>query len=392
MLRFRLDQGWLASVSAVVVLIAGVLKLADLPMWADDLLDWQIIPRAAVPGLAIVVPAAEMFTAGAFLLGIGDQRSRVALITVLLVLTVAVGAEWSTSGEVACGCFGAWSPEREGIMAHPITFLVRNGLLILMLLPLRVRRVASGTSVSARAFTLTELLLVIVLIGTLLAMLTPALSRVTLAAREARTLSDLRSHAAVLTMYTTDFNECYPHLADPDATLSVLHCRTDGGSIAVSYFEVNQSWFYGLADAYYDGQWRARHFRSALAAPGEPGGTYRLPCTLLAAPEFYKPEERVPPPRQLRAVRTHELLFPHKKSLLIDSTILQLGARIDRLPGNPRFAAATTDGRAAMFSYTRTGPQYHLGDGPWWEYGGHHGWDLPMAHGINGVHGRDVID
>lgn len=377
--------------AALVVLVAGVTKLIDLPAWGHDLLGWTIIPDPFVAPLVVAVPAAEFFAAGAFLIGIGRIRCLAALLALLTIFTLAVLAEWAAADHVACSCFGSWSPDPDHFLSHPLALLVRNVILIAILFPMP-RWAQSQAPRRAAAFTLIETILVVALVGMLIVMLTPALSRVTLAAREARTLSDLRSHAAVLTMYTSDFNDCYPHLADPQATLSIIRCQTDGTSISERYFGVSQSWFYGLADAYYDGQWRARHFCSELAVPGEPGGNYRLPCTLLAAPEFYRPEERVPPPRQLRVVRTREVLFPDRKSLLIDSTVLQLGARIDRLSGNPRFAAATTDGRAAMFSRTQYGPQYHLGDGPWWEYGGHHGWDLPMAHGLDGVRGRDVID
>jgi prepilin-type N-terminal cleavage/methylation domain-containing protein len=90
-------------------------------------------------------------------------------------------------------------------------------------------------------FTLIELLLVLAMIGVLIAMYAPSLAKLRSSARDAVNLSNLRTHAAVLEMYTRDWGGWYPCFVDADKAIQTVK----GGGIEITfdhYFEESYLW------------------------------------------------------------------------------------------------------------------------------------------------------
>lgn len=242
-----------------------------------------------------------------------------------------------------------------------------------------------------RAFTLVESLLGIAIVATLLFLLVPSLGGVRNAARSRVNESNLRQHATAITSYTGDYADAYPLLVYPDATSSVIRCDSADIAVEMPYFVVSRYWNVGLADAYYGGDYRGESFTTPFTRQAYPLTTeYELPCTFLADPRFFAPETRMHLPRQLRAVRSHEVLHPTAKALLVAKCPWENGE--ERGSFERRHALATADGRAAtlppsgLLVNDYKEPAF---DGSIW-YSDHTISSLPLAHTRHGVRGRDV--
>lgn len=99
---------WVLCVSlAVVFAVAAVPKLIDPGSFANDILNYRLLPESVVGWLALFVPALELSIAAA-LLWPRYQRGAALLSTVLLVGFAAAMAQARLRGiDLSCGCFGA---------------------------------------------------------------------------------------------------------------------------------------------------------------------------------------------------------------------------------------------------------------------------------------------
>ncbi|MBL8762915.1 MAG: type II secretion system protein [Phycisphaerae bacterium] len=249
----------------------------------------------------------------------------------------------------------------------------------------------------ARAFTLTEVLACIAIIGIIVAFTLPVMGRAKTSAMNAQSAAKLSGHARVFALYQQDFHDSFPALTFPEAEFSVIRCETGGFAITSRYFHVNALWNVGLADMYYNGNVRDTSFRS----PWDPGGpcdecgvasSYYWSCSFLADPTYWNGETREVPPRQLRLTRPAEVRFPAQKSLL--SAYLPHEPVVWEDPNMP-VHAAFVDGHAQVFEFRAVVPS-ERSDG--WEYADHRygGHDAParnrpaLMHTPNGVRGIDV--
>lgn len=92
---------------AVVFAVAAVPKLIDPGSFANDLLNYRLLPENLVGLFALFVPALELAIAAA-LLWPRYQRGAALLSTVLLVGFAAAMAQARIRGiDLSCGCFGA---------------------------------------------------------------------------------------------------------------------------------------------------------------------------------------------------------------------------------------------------------------------------------------------
>ena len=92
---------------AAVFVIAAVPKLIDPGSFANDLLNYRLLPESLVGLFALFVPALELMIAGA-LLWPRYQRGAALLSTVLLVSFAVAMAQARIRGiDLSCGCFGA---------------------------------------------------------------------------------------------------------------------------------------------------------------------------------------------------------------------------------------------------------------------------------------------
>jgi hypothetical protein len=98
---------------AMCVILAGVFALAAVPKlidpsgFANDLLNYRVLPDALVGLFALFMPALELVIAAA-LLWPRYQRGAALLSTLLLVSFAAAMAQARIRGiDLSCGCFGA---------------------------------------------------------------------------------------------------------------------------------------------------------------------------------------------------------------------------------------------------------------------------------------------
>lgn len=92
---------------AIVFAVAAVPKLIDPGSFANDLLNYRILPEALVGWVALFMPALELVIALA-LLWPRFQRGGALLATALLVSFAVAMAQARIRGiDLSCGCFGA---------------------------------------------------------------------------------------------------------------------------------------------------------------------------------------------------------------------------------------------------------------------------------------------
>ncbi|GJQ30088.1 MAG: hypothetical protein HBSAPP03_19720 [Phycisphaerae bacterium] len=390
---------WITAAGMCVIALAGLLKLADYPAFMQSIASWRSLPAWLKAAGSVAVPIAEVGIAGCWLLGIRRDLCVVLGLVMLTIFSVAYAWEWFAHGTPHCGCMGVLTA-RVQFLDTAQAVLVRNGLLTGVFVAALLGRPRSHPWVHTRSpalmiggkrgFTLPELLVAVALAGTLIALLLPSLSNVRRGGRETVSLSNLRQHAATLAAYAGEHRDLFPYLTDPNATWSVIRCESAGIVVTARYFEAAEVWWIGLADGYYNGNWRSPTFRSPLEPPEVTGGSYVLSCTTYALPEYFTSENRLDPPSQLRPVTLTSVLFPSAKGVLTDGSCDNAdGGTYER--DTARFMAALADGHAAAFDAARhLGPQLGPGDGPYLAYGAHWPWWVPMTHTYAGVRGRDV--
>ncbi len=241
-------------------------------------------------------------------------------------------------------------------------------------------------------FTILELLVIIAIVSILMALLLPSLQRVRRYARSAVSLSNMRSHAGILTAYTLDYNDFCPYLTSPSSQYSVL--RGGGLSVLGDYFIASHAWNYGLADRYYGGDTLQSSFYDPddkVGAIGSIGfSSYRYACTLFTAPAYWNPSTRLAGVSQWTAVRISEIRFTSGKAVL-SSFYPAFAQEIQGVPEEARsYTIALSDGSARPLRLAEMGRQYISGDGASNEvHPGHSYWDIPGLHTVDGAKGRD---
>lgn len=386
-------------VVAWLFICAGLLKLSDLVAFGEAVACWRIVPASLRSLIVVGVPAVELACGMAFVLGLCRRVQSWAMMAALVVFTLAFLIEAAGGGgNGRCGCFGALAAH-VGQIDDARWAVGRNLVLITMLMCGARRPPLVGSSRTERAgeprvgapraepgMTLIETILVVAPIGVLVALTAPVLRGVSEAGRAAGTLSNLRQHGAIMAVYGADQRDAVPCVTNPRATQSIIRCRAAGVTLTVGYFSGAKFWYVGLADAYYDGALYSPSFRSPLATSAAVGW-YIMPCSYLADPEYYNPHTRREPPLQFRGTAFPEVVWPAKKSLVVD---IAESARAGQY--GPRMAsAAMADGHAVRLRATDPLPQYPNGDGaihpqfaPDWPA------IEPMTHTLDGVRGRDL--
>ncbi len=238
-----------------------------------------------------------------------------------------------------------------------------------------------------QAFTLIELLVVIAIIAVLIAIVLPVLGAARDQARNAVSLSNLRSNAQIIQTYAADWSDAHPFLTDPQQTRTTL--RGGGVEINSFYWHISAHWPHPLTDDYYGGQ--INH--TALHRPGAEffatsTTSYFYSAAMIADPRYWNADTRTGP-EQLRATRTSEVVFPSSKALLVDfseagHTMVLPGQSLDR-----PITMALADASVRRVPIERNLPPLPLGDGgiglqslfPFGAY---------AMHTVDGVRGRDI--
>ena len=109
-----------------VLIIAGGLKLFHMPLMADSILNYQIMPEAYVNLVAIILPPMEVLAGICLIAGLFFDGA-LALATLLFTaFWISVAYAMSQGYDIDCGCFGTANVTRVGLFA-----LGRNTLLLM---------------------------------------------------------------------------------------------------------------------------------------------------------------------------------------------------------------------------------------------------------------------
>lgn len=247
----------------------------------------------------------------------------------------------------------------------------------------------------ARAVTIVEVLVVLGVVAVLVAIVSGGLAESRSAARSARTLASLASHAQVFALYAGDYQESFPFFTDPARTDLVL--SAGGVRVApVKYFDAHNTWHLALAARYYDQSARSRVFAPWWVQESDttdwPRRTsFEYPCVFLAADRYWNAFTRTGP-EQWGATKVSSVVFPSAKSALVEAGRPRERLDVDAPRAWYDRRAAFVDGSAALVPFARQGVGYERGDGFQFYFQGavHFGeWPL-LLHTQEGIAGRDV--
>ncbi|QOJ00366.1 MAG: prepilin-type N-terminal cleavage/methylation domain-containing protein [Phycisphaeraceae bacterium] len=244
-------------------------------------------------------------------------------------------------------------------------------------------------------FSLVELLVVLAIVGVLTAILVPWLAGVRRAGAEARSLSNLRTHAQAMSAYAGDYASVLPYIT----RLGFEVNRLEGGGVVIescSYFDAHRVWHVVLAEPYYNAPATSTVFfppRYQQYGDAWPYLTpYFYPCVYIARPEFWTPETRMGG-SQFAPTRLDEVQHPDAKSLIVESW-----PYLDRVLNDPErhrlvpLPVAFGDGSARSVPWDQRVGGYERGEGNQFAADGavHYSDSPPLLHTLRGVRGRDV--
>ncbi|MCZ7633947.1 MAG: type II secretion system GspH family protein [Phycisphaerales bacterium] len=231
-----------------------------------------------------------------------------------------------------------------------------------------------------RGFTLAEVLVAALIVAILVALALPMLSSVRDSGRDSVSLSNLRSHATIIDMYRTDWNDTFPAFMDPSSEFTTLVIQ--GHEFRMRYFEAHHLWQAVLADLYYD----EKIMHRSVMRPGAGWSmSYFYSCSLIADPAYWSWETRQGP-SQWRAVRGHEVAYPSKKAVLVEREPVTpyFPERYAGRPLNMGFVDGSARGT------TEPGLVMPLRDGEGEYPGTRHTIGVYGLHTVGGARGRDV--
>lgn len=124
------------------LLVAGLLKLADLPQTLQAVTAYQLLPEIFLWPAALLLPWAEIVAALGFLWKPTRPVAQLWIGALLGIFLLALLAAWGRGLDIDCGCFGG-----SGIANYPWLILRDLGLFFLLWIsrvPLRATRKISA--------------------------------------------------------------------------------------------------------------------------------------------------------------------------------------------------------------------------------------------------------
>lgn len=230
-------------------------------------------------------------------------------------------------------------------------------------------------------FSLIEMLIVMAIIAIVVSLSLPSLGAVRRRSQELKSLTNLRTHVAMHSLYTGDFAGTFLYATDPSATRTVL--RGGGHVVEIEYFMLRQAWSVPMADEYYGGDAAPDSIRvpwKELYYP--PFGHYLYGDVFFSRPEYWDPETRRADTSQWLPVRIDEVVFPSAKGLMWERGDVPDSEGVFRTPPDVRVGLA--DGSATAVRYARLLSPYPYGPSNASPGG------TPVLHTRGGVRGRDV--
>lgn len=393
-----------AAASSMVLLAAGFLKGVDLFAFLMDLRQWKSVPLWLAAIATPLIPVVEIVFGAMFVLGLRRRLAAFASVVLVIVLSAAYLIEYSLGGTPSCGCFGALSRASSGVEGDIVSTLIRNGLMGVAWcawlatarafdpsvrpasrkLDGQTSAVRGGSAVAGtRAFSLIELLVVILIVAVLLAITLPSIKNFRRNSAKAVMASDLRQHATIFSAYSGDFRGFLPYFTDPvNSPMSFTEPISGINLPQTFYFDANWMWTLALSQSYYAGNVNDPTFQPPNERTGRRDRAmsyfgYMYPCVFITDPLYFSGDRR-DDRSQLRGTQLSEVLFPSDKSLIVnqrwysDPTVQ--GGNDPHSSSSPSIHVAMTD-----TAWVTIPPDRYLvhqfGDG----------WDLPLTRDVGGT-------
>jgi len=393
-----------------LLLLSGADKFLNLERFSHSLSTWELVPSAVARVAVVAVPAIEVAMPLAWFLRAGSRRVLALAVCLLLVAYTAVlVGHLLTARAPDCDCLGLITRHFQALSEARIA-AIRNAVLIGLCVPgfvvKETRPLPAGATINSangpddgarslvrrrpapRAFSIVETLVVVAAVALLLAITLPALRLARGATRETVSLSNLRQHAGVFSMYNTDWNESYPEFCDTGAYSTDIWIRSLGITLTLPYFNQHARWNWLLADDYYDSQFAHESFYDPAGEPPSSAADYYYGCVFVTDPAYYRETTRLAGTSQWRGTARHEVLWPNQK-VLLSRTGFIYGGNEEWTPAK-RALYALGDGSAHTRPASEAiGRGYRYGDGD--HPGSIHPADMHFyLHTIDGVRGRDL--
>jgi uncharacterized membrane protein YphA (DoxX/SURF4 family) len=116
---------------AAVFLVSGVLKAIDPDGTYVAVRAYDVLPKAAVAAVAVVLPWLEIALGLLLLAGLATRAVAVAGAGLLLVFVAGVTQAWARGLSIDCGCFGGGGVVDPGQAAYGRELLRDAGFLLL---------------------------------------------------------------------------------------------------------------------------------------------------------------------------------------------------------------------------------------------------------------------
>lgn len=243
-----------------------------------------------------------------------------------------------------------------------------------------------------RGFTLIEIVVVIGVMMFMLGLLLPALHHIRQSALGSASTANMRTHAQVVQLYSGDFRDLAPFVADPEATYTVA--RGGGLTVTFEFFGAEEMWGVALADRYYgfglgSSQWDEHVEWGIFARSGPHGFLYQYSPTFFTLPGYWNEATR--DEGQLRPVRVSSVRYPASKAVFLEGDGERgfPSWRNHGLAGRDLgWAFAFTDGSVRRPSADRLVEPCSLGEGS--AHGGRFSYGVVGLHTREGILGRDA--
>ncbi len=236
---------------------AAVAKATSLPEFAETTMDMDFLPVVLRRHLTLLVPLSELLCA--FLLFLPSSRAigLYAAMLLLVLFTAFLISQLMLANPADCHCFGEFTAFMDARTANRLG-LVRNAALLGIgmwgltylrgrrplesdarhgQLEFSVKRSRSDQAPSRSAFTLAELLVVIGIIGLLLAILLPALSRARDSARSLLCSSNQRQVTTAALAWAIEHHGYLP----PDGEVWIREHASGHGSLPGAMYDSDRS-------------------------------------------------------------------------------------------------------------------------------------------------------
>ncbi|MCG3122841.1 MAG: hypothetical protein GIKADHBN_01244 [Phycisphaerales bacterium] len=366
-----------------LIAFAGISKLTSLREFEASLYSWGVGEGMFRRTVAVSIPVLEVGIAAAWFFGVVRKWALLASMALVVTATVTYLWLWAAGKQPECRCLGQWMRYKNAIDAVPWLVLRNTGMLIALAAPEVVVRARPGASRGAgprsrelsRGVTIIELVLVIALVGVLMSLAVPTITRTRHRAARLATLATIGSHAKVISAYASDHRDYFPAFTDPAATYTVLY--VDDNPIKLVYFDTYWSWHLALAKDTYGANWGNGMFQEDGSGSAIVNSIW-YSSSVGADPAFWNDTTRTGP-TQWRATRFHEVRYTSQKAVFFAS----------KAWSNERRAAPLSfcDGSAEDVPAGRLVPGYPNGTGDW--PGSGLAWPFPGMMTFDGVRGRD---